>query len=263
MRAGTRRLILLGVRSPVNDIAARLTTAQKLVLSRQPARLASPPCSPTASSCAVDGLIAEAGGPAWDADAFAGSPTHVRPRLHAATDEVVTWAEEILRGAHDGRMRLGRAAQPGARPGRRRHPRAARRPDHTPDSSPRRARGGCPRSPATCKAVAAPPRQARRQRGPRRAADGRRAPRRGRLPGRARARCRQRPGSARRRARSAGMIEELRVSLFAQTIGTPVPVSERRIMTAIDTPRLTIVCHESPRRVVRPSTTPSAMFLLK
>jgi len=30
------------------------------------------------------------------------------------------------------------------------------------------------------------------------------------------------------------MIEELRVSLFAQTIGTPVPVSERRIITAIE-----------------------------
>jgi ATP-dependent helicase HrpA len=29
-------------------------------------------------------------------------------------------------------------------------------------------------------------------------------------------------------------IEELRVSLFAQTMGTPAPVSERRIMTAID-----------------------------
>lgn len=28
-------------------------------------------------------------------------------------------------------------------------------------------------------------------------------------------------------------IEELRVSLFAQTMGTPVPVSERRVMTAI------------------------------
>ena len=29
-------------------------------------------------------------------------------------------------------------------------------------------------------------------------------------------------------------IEELRVSLFAQTMGTPTPVSERRIMTAIE-----------------------------
>jgi ATP-dependent helicase HrpA len=30
------------------------------------------------------------------------------------------------------------------------------------------------------------------------------------------------------------MIEELRVSLFAQTLGTPVPVSERRIMSTIE-----------------------------
>jgi ATP-dependent helicase HrpA len=29
-------------------------------------------------------------------------------------------------------------------------------------------------------------------------------------------------------------IEELRVSLFAQTIGTPAPVSERRIMASIE-----------------------------
>jgi ATP-dependent helicase HrpA len=29
------------------------------------------------------------------------------------------------------------------------------------------------------------------------------------------------------------MIEELRVSLFAQTLGTPAPVSERRVLTAI------------------------------
>jgi ATP-dependent helicase HrpA len=30
------------------------------------------------------------------------------------------------------------------------------------------------------------------------------------------------------------MIEELRVSLFAQTLGTPVPVSERRVRSAIE-----------------------------
>jgi ATP-dependent helicase HrpA len=29
------------------------------------------------------------------------------------------------------------------------------------------------------------------------------------------------------------MIEELRVSLFAQTLGTPAPVSEKRIQAAI------------------------------
>ena len=41
-----------------------------------------------------------------------------------------------------------------------------------------------------------------------------------------------RTGEAAREVR--WMIEELRVSLFAQTIGTPVPVSERRIMAAIE-----------------------------
>jgi Domain of unknown function (DUF3418). len=30
------------------------------------------------------------------------------------------------------------------------------------------------------------------------------------------------------------MIEELRVSLFAQTLGTPYPVSEKRIRKAMD-----------------------------
>ena len=30
------------------------------------------------------------------------------------------------------------------------------------------------------------------------------------------------------------MIEELRVSLFAQTLGTPGPVSEKRIQAALD-----------------------------
>ena len=29
------------------------------------------------------------------------------------------------------------------------------------------------------------------------------------------------------------LIEELRVSLFAQVLGTPVPVSEKRVLTAI------------------------------
>ena len=30
------------------------------------------------------------------------------------------------------------------------------------------------------------------------------------------------------------MIEELRVSLFAQTLGTPMPVSEKRIYAVLD-----------------------------
>ena len=30
------------------------------------------------------------------------------------------------------------------------------------------------------------------------------------------------------------MIEELRVSLFAQTLGTPIPVSEKRVLSAME-----------------------------
>src|SRR4029077_18537838 len=36
MRAGTRRLVLLAVKSPANEVAKRLTTTQKLVLSDNP-----------------------------------------------------------------------------------------------------------------------------------------------------------------------------------------------------------------------------------
>jgi ATP-dependent helicase HrpA len=38
------------------------------------------------------------------------------------------------------------------------------------------------------------------------------------------------------------MIEELRVSLFAQTLGTPAPVSERRVRSAIERIRLSVQC---------------------
>ena len=36
------------------------------------------------------------------------------------------------------------------------------------------------------------------------------------------------------RARAEKLLEELRVSLFAQSVGTPRPVSEQRVYKAID-----------------------------
>ena len=111
MAAGTRRLILLGARSPVKDIAARLSTAEKLALSHNPhggvaAMFAD------AVDCAADGLIAAAGGPAWDADGFAALAEKVRSGLHAAAWEVVTAAEEILRRSHAIRARLDALGSP-------------------------------------------------------------------------------------------------------------------------------------------------------
>jgi len=231
MLAGTRRLILLGARSPVKDIAARLTTAQKLALSHNPhggvAALFA-----DCVNCAADGLIADAGGPAWDAAGFAALAGAVRPRLPAATAEVVTRAEEILRAAHSAEVRLGELRSPALEPavadiraqlagliypgfltaaGTRRlsaltrYLRAIeRRLDKLADNAGRDAQQ---------MAVV------------HRVEDAYRAALAALPPA-------VRSGDA---AREIGwMIEELRVSLFAQTIGTPVPVSERRIMTAIE-----------------------------
>ena len=231
MRAGTRRLILLGARSPVKDIAARLTTAQKLALSNNPhggvAALFA-----DAVNCAADGLIADAGGPAWDAAGFERLAADVRPRLHAATYEVITWAEEILRAAHAAQIRLGELRSPVLEPaaadirdqlaglvypgflaatGTRRLPALARylraiqyRLDKLPDN---------------------PGRDAQQMAVAHRVEDAYRAALAA-LP------AAERSTEA---AREIGwQIQELRVSLFAQTIGTQGPVSERRILTAIE-----------------------------
>jgi ATP-dependent helicase HrpA len=231
MRAGTRRLILLGARSPVKDIAARLSTQSKLTLSNNPhggvaALLAD------CVHCAADGLIEDAGGPAWDASGFEKLSDSVRSGLHEATAEVVRRTEEILRTAHAVGVRLdglrspalaGAAADIRAQLGGLVHPNfliatgfrrlpalvrylraIERRLDKLPDN---------PGRDAQLMEIVHRVQQEYR--------DALAA-----LP------AAERSGQRARDIR--WMIEELRVSLFAQTIGTPVPVSERRILAAIE-----------------------------
>ena len=113
MRAGTRRLVLLAVKSPANEVAKRLSTAQKLVLSDNP-HGSVPALFADCVGCAVDGLIAEAGGPAWDAEAFA--PDR-RARAAAAARRHLR-RRDLGGGDPAGRPRgpdaAGRAAQRGA-----------------------------------------------------------------------------------------------------------------------------------------------------
>ncbi len=156
----------------------------------------------------------------------------MRPRLHAAVYDVVTWAEEILRGAHEARLRLDALRSPALAPavadiraqldgligpgflttaGAARLPALARyvkaigrRLDKLADNAGRDAQQMAVVhrvQDAYDQALAALPAEAR-------ATDAAREVR--------------------------WQIEELRVSLFAQTIGTPTPVSERRIMTSIE-----------------------------
>jgi ATP-dependent helicase HrpA len=248
MRAGTRRLILLGARSPVKDIAARLTTQQKLLLSKNPhggvARLFE-----DCVNCAADSLVADAGGPAWDEEGFRKLAVAVRGGLHAATYEVVTWAETTLGFAQAIEVRLAGLRSPVLEPatadvreqldglvgpgyltkaGLRRLPSVARylrgierRLDKLPENPGRDAQ-----------LMAVIHELEEEYRGALAA-----------LPPAVRG------GEDATAIR--WMIEELRVSLFAQTLGTPSPVSERRVRSAIGRLSLSVRLTAVRRRVVR------------
>ncbi len=118
MAAGTRRLLLLGIPSPVRGVQSSLTNAQRLALAGAPhdgvgAVLAD------ATSAALDALIAEAGGPAWDAAAFARLRAHVGGRLQAKTGEVVAAMARILDTAREVERRLETLSAPAFEPARR------------------------------------------------------------------------------------------------------------------------------------------------
>src|SRR6185437_3892877 len=219
MWAGTRRLILLGAPSPVKSIAGSLPTRAKLALSHNPhggvaAMFAD------CISCAADYLMSEAGGPAWDAGGF--------ERLTAA---VVTQVESALRLAHSVGARLDdlRAGPVQAAPadlreqlsgliypgfvtatGYRRLPhltRYLRGMEHRLDKLPEN-----PGRDAASMAVVQRTEQAYRDTVA------------ARPPGRR---------SAADVTDVRWMLEELRVSLFAQALGTQAPVSENRILAAL------------------------------
>jgi len=234
MWAGTRRLILLGAPSPasiIKSIADGLSTGAKLALSHNPHGGVAAMFADCVN-CAADFLIAEAGGPARDRDAFERLAAAVRPRLREVTAEVVTQVESALRLSHavaarldsssggalvgpaleDMRAQLGGLIYPGfiAATGYRRLPQLTRylrgivwRLDKLPEN---------PARDAANMAIAQ-----RAERAYRQAVAG--------LPGS------RRDDPDVREVR--WMLEELRVSLFAQTLGTSAPVSETRVMAAL------------------------------
>jgi ATP-dependent helicase HrpA len=230
MWAGTRRLILIAAPSPVKSIADRLSTQAKLALSRNPHGGVAAMFADCVN-CAADFLMAEAGGPATEPEGFARLSAAVRSRLHEVTAEVVTHVESALRLTHAVETRLddlrGDAVQPAvadmreqlsglvfpgfvAATGYRRLPHLTRylrgiqrRLDKLPES---------PARDAASMAIAQRAEQAYRQA----VAD---------LP------------ASRRHdedvTEARWMLEELRVSLFAQTLGTRAPVSETRVLAAL------------------------------
>ena len=227
MAAGTRRLLLLTVPSPVPYVASKLSSDAKLALyAARRLQAVFDDCV----AAAVDALVAEAGGPAWDEASFARLRAHVAGRLAAAPRTSST--------------RSSPSSPPSARSAaRRRHHR-----DPAAGVARGRARPGRPARAAGLRHRhrARPPARRRALR-----ARGRRAP--GAAARRAGRRSRPHEGRPRARARvpaaAAGwprgrpvpaalrevpwMLEELRVSHFAQALGTRGPASSKRIRQAL------------------------------
>jgi len=226
MWAGTRRLVLLNTVSPAKAILRGLGTAQKLALSRSPHGGAAE-LFDDCTMCAADRLIAEAGGPAWDQAGFERLHDHVRASLFATTEEVVARVERILATWHsvqtvlrgpadsvadikeqlDGLIYAGFVTGTGydRLPDLHRYLRAVeRRLEKLPDD-PHRDREWMHR----VHDVEDDYRDLLDRLKPA-----------------------ERDAKAVRDIR--WMIEELRVSFFAQQLGTPAPVSEKRIRKAID-----------------------------
>ena len=231
MWRGTRRLLLIQVPSGVRSSASRLPGNAKLAMSRSPYPGVGALLEDCAA-CAADQVIAEAGGPARDAEGFAHLLESARSALPSATTGVVDVVARALAEAHEIEVRLGHAASPAVAPALadiRSQLSALIYPGFVAGTGSRRLPDLVRYLRAIAqrlgKMMAHPGRDADRMAVVHRAADAyQRA-------------VEELPASGRcgEEARAVGwMIEELRVSLFAQTLGTPAPVSEQRIQSALD-----------------------------
>ncbi len=231
MAAGARRLILLQVPSGVRSIADRLPNERKLAMSRNPYPSIGALLDDCVA-CAADQVIADAGGPAWDADGFARLVAQARSALPLATARAVDAAGQVLEAAHDAEARLRATPSP---------PLAAAFADARAQFAALIYPGfvsetGLRRLPDLVRYLRAisrrldtlasdPGRDAERMAIVHRVSDAYQQAVAELPPAR-------RFGADVRSLR--WMIEELRVSLFAQVLGTPAPVSEKRILAALD-----------------------------
>jgi ATP-dependent helicase HrpA len=221
MAVGTRRLVLLNVPSPVRQVAGTLSNHAKLVLTRNPHGSVAALLEDCVA-CAADALIAAAGGPVWDAEGFDRLVAAVRPRLASTVLDVVGTVERILATEHAVQAGLAQTRAAGLEPSIadiRDQVRGLVYPGFV-------AATGLDRLPHLVRYLQAVQRRLEKlPENPRRDQD--------RMH---RVHAVQQvyhalPGG---HERIRWMIEELRVSLFAQALGTAHPVSEQRILRAID-----------------------------
>ena len=227
MWQGTRRLLLLNVPSPVKPLLPRLTGRAKLTLSRYPYGRAADLFADCVA-CAADALIADAGGPAWDQAGFARLHEVVRAGLPDTVLDIITSVERILAVFYDVDERLRAMANPALAPSladARAQLSGLVYPGFVAATGRRRLRD----LPRYVRAI-----QLRLERLPN-------------DPYRdeelmlsvlelqdAYRQLQDRQPASQALEDIRWMLEELRVSYFAQTLGTPHPVSEKRIRRAMD-----------------------------
>ena len=115
MRFGTRRLLLLTLPSPVVAIVKRLDNRTKLTLAASPY----PDVLTMLEDCtasAVDFLTAHHGGPVWDAASFKRLADAVRADLHAVTHEDVTSVATVLGLYGPVKARVAELSAPAVKP---------------------------------------------------------------------------------------------------------------------------------------------------
>jgi ATP-dependent helicase HrpA len=111
MRAGTRRLLLLTLPPAARYLQGRLDNTAKLALSRSPYRSIADLLDDCAGA-AVDKLVADAGGPAWDKAGFARLRASVRADLVDAVANVLTQVQAVLGTAYEVEQRLSGTRDP-------------------------------------------------------------------------------------------------------------------------------------------------------
>ena len=111
MWRGTRRLLALTLPSSTKALSGRLTNATKLALGHNPHGSV----AATVEDCgtaALDALLARHGGPAWDADGFQRLRAGVRPELLPTVEEVLAAVTKVLTAWWAIRARLDAETRP-------------------------------------------------------------------------------------------------------------------------------------------------------
>jgi ATP-dependent helicase HrpA len=116
MRAGTRKLLLLTLPPAARYLQGRLDNRAKLELSRANPYRSIADLLDDCAGAAVDKLVADAGGPVWSSVEFASLRDAVRQDLVDGTANVVTQVQAVLATTYDVEQRLRGLKDPGLIP---------------------------------------------------------------------------------------------------------------------------------------------------